>query len=157
MTPRTGWTRPRWKAHSATRVYMVRGAVQKDWNVHWLPSNGRHLGELARTPTSRSGIGTDYKSTCPTTTRTCVVVSLTPVFRYERDDKRGLYGEGGIGASLFSELYRNDDNRLSTAFQFGDHLGIGYVLDNNWDLAAKSSITRTAASSIRTAASTGSS
>lgn len=65
------------------------------------------------------------------------MVGITPVFRYQRDEKLGWYVEGGIGANLFSELYNNDDNRLSTAFQFGDHLGVGYVTDNKWDLGLR--------------------
>ena len=63
------------------------------------------------------------------------VVGLTPVLRYQRDDKLGWYVEGGIGANLFSELYDNNDDKLSTAFQFGDHVGIGYVTPGKWDFA----------------------
>ncbi len=36
-----------------------------------------------------------------------------------------------------SELYNNDNNKLSTAFQFGDHLGAGYVFNNGWELGMK--------------------
>jgi hypothetical protein len=28
-------------------------------------------------------------------------------------------------------------NRLSTHFQFGDHIATGYVFDNNWEVALK--------------------
>jgi len=38
---------------------------------------------------------------------------------------------------LLSELYDNNDRKLSTAFQFGDHVGIGYVFQNNLDLGLK--------------------
>ncbi len=36
-------------------------------------------------------------------------------------------GDAGIGAHLLSELYNNNDDRLSTAFEFGSKLGIGYI------------------------------
>ena len=47
----------------------------------------------------------------------------------------GWYVEGGIGAALLSERYDNDDNRLSTLFQFSDHVGAGYAFQNKWDVA----------------------
>ena len=50
---------------------------------------------------------------------------------------RGWYAEAGVGLNLLSKLYDNDSNRLSTAFQFGDHLGVGYVFANQWDVGMK--------------------
>jgi hypothetical protein len=117
------------------KVQMLRLAVQKDWNVHWLQSNGRHLGGYwdANIAYWR---GTEYKS-MPDHSQILWVVGITPVFRYQNDNKLGLYGEAGIGASLFSHLYDNATNRLSTAYEFADHIGVGYVLDNKWDLSAR--------------------
>ncbi len=37
----------------------------------------------------------------------------------------GWFVEGGIGANTIGPLYRNDDKRFSTAFNFGDRVGIG--------------------------------
>lgn len=118
-----------------SKVQMVRVAAQSYWNKNWLPYRGYHLSGYwdAAIAEWRGNAHLNV----PGEHQYITVVSLTPVFRYERDDKRGLYGEGAIGAALFSELYRNDDKRLSTAFEFADHIGIGYVLDNHWDLAAK--------------------
>jgi hypothetical protein len=118
------------------KVQMVRVAAQKDWNQHWLASsNGYHLSGYWDANLAQ------WRGNAPNNTsdrhQNITVIGLTPVFRYERDDKLGLYGEGGIGVSLFSELYRNADNRLSTAFEFADHIGVGYVLDNKWDLSAR--------------------
>jgi hypothetical protein len=66
-----------------------------------------------------------------------VDIGLTPVFRYRRDDRRGLYGEVGIGIHHLSGHYDNGGEQLSTRFQFGDHLGAGYVFDNGLDLGLK--------------------
>lgn len=58
-------------------------------------------------------------------------IGVTPVFRWQKSEQRGLYGELGIGAYLLSELYNNNGRRFSTRFQFGDHIGVGY----RWDQA----------------------
>jgi hypothetical protein len=116
-------------------VQMVRGALQSDWNKNWLAMNGRHLSgywdfNLAQwRATAHRGVSGDRQN--------ITVIGVTPVFRYERDDKFGWYAEAGIGASLFSELYNNSGNRLSTAYEFADHVGAGYVLSNNWDVSAR--------------------
>ncbi|MBV8049353.1 MAG: acyloxyacyl hydrolase [Paludibacterium sp.] len=60
-------------------------------------------------------------------------VGITPVFRWQHNDKKGLYIEAGVGAHLFSAVYDNDGKRESTAFQFGDHIGVGYVFQNRAD------------------------
>ena len=65
------------------------------------------------------------------------MIGSTPVFRWENDNKKGIYVEGGIGASLFSKTYNNNGNRMSTAFEFADHIGIGYVFNNNFDLGLR--------------------
>jgi lipid A 3-O-deacylase len=61
-------------------------------------------------------------------------IGLTPVFRWQADSLKGWYGEAGIGVHLLSELYDNAGRRLSTAFEFGDHVGIGYVFGNGADV-----------------------
>jgi hypothetical protein len=117
------------------QVQMLRFGVQKDWNAHWLASNGRHLGGYwdANIAYWR---GTDFKHMSDHN-QNLAVIGITPVFRYQNDNKLGWYGEAGIGASLFSELYDNAGNHLSTAFEFADHVGVGYVLDNKWDVSAR--------------------
>lgn len=120
---------------SGDKVRMGRLAVQKNWDSRWLASNGRHLGgywDLS----AAYWRGTAYRNV-PGQHQNLAVIGITPVLRYQRDDKLGWYVEGGIGANLFSELYDNSDNQLSTAFQFGDHLGIGYVTPTKWDLGLK--------------------
>jgi opacity protein-like surface antigen len=50
---------------------------------------------------------------------------LTPVFRLQPNALAGPYVEAGIGFHLLSHSSIGD-NRLSTAFQFGSHVGVGY-------------------------------
>ncbi|MDD0814304.1 acyloxyacyl hydrolase [Curvibacter sp. HBC28] len=52
-------------------------------------------------------------------------VSVTPLVRYGPASLPGLFLEAGIGASVFRHTHFADD-AISTAFQFGDHLGVGY-------------------------------
>lgn len=116
-------------------VQMVRFAVQKDWNVNWFQSNGRHLGGYWDANIAywrgTAHLGNHGQN------QYLWVVGVTPVFRYQNDNKLGWYGEAGIGPSLFSQLYRNAGNRLSTSFEFADHIGVGYVLNNKWDVSAR--------------------
>ena len=120
---------------TGSKVQMVRFAAQSDWSQRWFDSNGTHLSGYWDANLAQWR-GNAYQNK-PGQKQNITVIGLTPVFRFERADKKGWYGEGGIGVSLFSELYNNDSNRLSTAFQFGDHIGAGYVFDNKWELGMK--------------------
>lgn len=57
-------------------------------------------------------------------------LSAIPLLRYWPGAGSRLFYEGGIGATLFDHT-RFAGNDLSTAFQFGDHLGVGYQLDRH--------------------------
>jgi lipid A 3-O-deacylase len=120
---------------SGAKVRMARVAVQSNWDARWFASNGRHLSGYWDVSAAYMR-GSAYRNVAGQH-QNIGVIGFTPVLRYQRDDKLGWYVEGGIGANLFSELYNNYDNRLSTAFQFGDHLGIGYVSANKWDFGLR--------------------
>jgi lipid A 3-O-deacylase len=117
------------------RVKMVRVAVQNDWSKEWYKSNGTHLGGYWDF-SAAAWRGTAYRDVLGNKQQ-LVVIGAVPVFRFANDSRKGWFVEGGIGAFLLSELYDNESNRLSTAFQFGDMVGAGYVFDNKWQLAAK--------------------
>jgi lipid A 3-O-deacylase len=123
------------EAGGGAKVQMLRFAAQSDWSQRWFASNGHHLSGYWDANIAQWR-GNAYRNV-PGQHQNITVLGLTPVFRYERDDKLGLYGEAGIGVSVFSELYNNDDNRLSTAFEFADHIGVGYVLNNKWDFSGR--------------------
>ncbi len=116
-------------------VQLARVGFQWDWNKDWFRTeSGYHLngywdlnlgwwhGDRHRDKNEDQDLG---------------VIGLTPVFRWENASKKGFYVEGGIGASFFSEVYNNNDNKMSTSFQFADHIGVGYVFNNNFDLGLR--------------------
>jgi len=51
--------------------------------------------------------------------------SATPMFRWWTGER--FYIEAGVGANLFSST-RFADKDISTAFQFGDHIGLGFLM-----------------------------
>jgi hypothetical protein len=53
-------------------------------------------------------------------------VGLTPVLRYTFDGAAGWFVEAGVGANLIAPVYRSKDKGFSTAFNFGDHVGLGW-------------------------------
>ena len=58
-------------------------------------------------------------------TRSLLQLSAIPIFRWWVDTN--VFLEGGIGATLISKNELGPRN-LSTGFQFGDHIGLGYRL-----------------------------
>ena len=117
------------------KVQLLRLGAQWDWkDVAWWQSNGTHIGgywDLSVAEWQEN----KYNNT--NTQKRLTNIGFTPVFRFQRDDKRGFYVEGGVGINLFSELYNNNGKQLSTAFQFGDHVGGGYVFANGVDVGIK--------------------
>ncbi len=116
-----------------TRI--ARISLQSKWDAQWWRSNGTHIGgywdfSLAQWRGDRfqNVVGQRQNITS---------VSITPVFRFQNNTLKGFYVEAGIGAHLLSELYNNNGHRLSTSFQFGDHLGIGYVFPSTLDLGLR--------------------
>jgi lipid A 3-O-deacylase len=123
------------EAGGGEHMQLVRLSAQRDWNQNWLPTHGYHLSGYwdANAAFWRANRWLDV----PGQSHNLAVIGITPVFRLEADDKRGLYAEAGIGAALFSDVYRNTHRQLSTAFEFADHIGAGYVFDNKWDLGVR--------------------
>jgi len=64
----------------------------------------------------------------PSDSGTLMQLALIPVFRYRFDEARSpWFVEGGIGPTVTSSIYRSRETHFSTAFNFGDHLGVGYA------------------------------
>jgi lipid A 3-O-deacylase len=120
---------------TGNRTTVVRGAVQWQWkNTAWWESNGTHISgywDLSFADWRENR----YNNT--DSVHNLYDIGITPVFRFERDDRKGPYAEAGVGLHLASELYNNDDRLFSTAFQFGDHVGAGYVFNNGLDLGIR--------------------
>ena len=117
------------------KVQMARIGLQWDWNKRWLSSNGTHIGGYWDL-TLGHWRATEHKND-PDRTQHITLLGITPVLRFQRNSKIGFYAEAGIGAHLMSELYDNNGDQLSTSFQFGDHIGAGYVFGNKLDIGFK--------------------
>jgi len=123
------------EAGGGEHLQVVRLSAQSDWNRNWLPAAGYHLSGYwdANVAFWRANRWLDV----PGQSKNLAVVGITPVFRWEADDKQGLYADAGIGAALFSSVYRNTHRQLSTAYEFADHVGAGYVFANKWELGVR--------------------
>ena len=117
------------------KTKMLRIGVQSDWSARWFQSNGTHLSGYWDASIARWR-GNAYRDVSGAT-QNITDIGFTPVFRFQRDDKKAWYAEGGIGVHHLSDRYDNDGHQLSTRFQFGDHIGLGYVFDNRWELGMK--------------------
>lgn len=120
---------------SGDKTKMARFGVQWNWEKQWWRSNGTHIGGYWDF-TFAKWRGDRYQN-IPGNTQNLIALGITPVFRLQNDSLKGLYAEAGIGAHLLSERYNNDGKELSTRFQFGDHLGVGYVFANNIDVGLR--------------------
>ena len=123
------------EAAKGSNSTMLRIGVQRDIDRTWFRSERYHLGaywDLSlgawRGDSHRGRKGVDQN---------LWDIGLTPTFRYQRHDKRGWYGEGAIGVHYLSEVWKNGSKEFSTRFQFGDHVGVGYVFPSGLDLALK--------------------
>src|SRR4051794_23723875 len=72
---------------SGSKVRLLRLGVQKDWDARWLASNGRHLGGYWDLSASWWR-GNAYRGV-PGQHQDLAVIGITPVLRYESDDKLG--------------------------------------------------------------------
>lgn len=113
---------------AADQAQIARVGLQSQWPEQWWKSNGSHVGgywdmTLAQWRGMRFRGQNDVR-------QNITDIGITPVLRLQSDSKKGLFAEVGIGAHLLSDLYDNDGRKFSTRFQFGDHLGIGYVTQN---------------------------
>lgn len=105
---------------SSTDAYVV-GAIW-DWNWQREFSFGRVTGysdaSFGRWSTNAEGIKGSTWAT---------QVGVTPVLRLQPASwAPSWFIEAGVGANFILPIYRNDEKRFSTEFNFGDHLGVGY-------------------------------
>lgn len=120
---------------TGNKTDMVRVGAQWKWKQQWWQSNGTHIGGYWDL-TLAHWRGDQFKNR-PGTTQAMTDVGITPVLRLQKDSLTGPYAELGIGIHYLSDHYDNNERQLSTRFQFGDHLGIGYVFQNEVDLSLR--------------------
>jgi lipid A 3-O-deacylase len=114
---------------------LIGVALQQDWSRRWFDSGNSYLGGYWNLSLARWH-ATQYQNV-EGASQNITDIGLTPVFRFQGQNQRGWYAEGGIGAHLLSAAYDSGGKRLSTAFQFGDLIGVGYVFDNRFELGVK--------------------
>ena len=111
------------EAGHGERVDVARVGLQWDWNKQWFAARGWHLGGYwdasAGVLHGRSGgpVNNDVAD-----------FSVTPTFRYQQTDLTTIapYFDAGVGAHLWSRTTITESKRSGTAFQFGEHVGIGF-------------------------------
>jgi len=99
---------------------MGRVAIQWDWEKRLYQGNGWNVGGYWDL-----GLGYWHNNGTPNRNNEITEIGLTPVLRLQRDNLEGFYGELGVGGHLQSHTTIGDKT-MSTAFQFGSHIGIGY-------------------------------
>jgi hypothetical protein len=106
---------------SGDSVDMARVAVQWHWKKRWFQGANWHLGgywDIAfgywHRGSARPGEHEDLYE-----------IGLTPVFRVQPNGLVGPYVEAAIGLHLLSHTSIGD-RRMSTNYQFGDHVGLGF-------------------------------
>lgn len=120
---------------NGNKTQVIRIGVQRDWSASWWRSGGTHVrgywdASLAHWQGNRfEGVANNKQHITD--------VSVTAMCRLEADSARGFYAEGGIGPHFLSAHYDNNDRQLSTNFQFGSHLGVGYVFNPSADLGVR--------------------
>lgn len=117
------------------KTKLARLGVQWKWTKQWWRSNGTHIGGYW--DLSLAHWRGDQFQNMPNATQRINAVGITPVLRLQKNNLKGFYAEIGIGAHLLSDLYDNGGRRLSTRFQFGDHLGAGYVFPSDLDIGLR--------------------
>src|SRR5262245_30208414 len=67
-------------------------------------------------------------------------IGFTPTFRYwPGGQNTGWFGELGIGVNVLTPVYRTREKEFSTAFNFGDHVAVGYRPDSmkGWEWSVR--------------------
>jgi len=110
------------EAGNGNGVDVGRVAVQWDWRRPFYQGQNWHLGAYWDL-----GLGYWNDNAAPGQNNDLYEIGLTPVFRVQRDAGvfKGFYAEAALGAHLLSKT-SIDERRMSTAFLFGSHLGVGY-------------------------------
>lgn len=123
------------EAGTGNKTRLIRVGAQWKWEKKWQLFENAQVGgywdlNLARwrSDKHKDNAGVEQE---------IAAIGITPVFRLSSGTATGTYVELGTGAHLLSELYDANRRQLSTRFQFGSHLGLGYVFSNGLDLAIR--------------------
>jgi hypothetical protein len=114
---------------------VTRLGAQWDWKQKWWENGDSFLGgywDLS----AAAWHGSHYRNILRNT-QNLGDLGITPVFRLQKNGGIGSYFEAAIGTHLLTALYDNNGRELSTKFEFGDSLGVGYQFSSGWDIGLK--------------------
>lgn len=101
-------------------AHMGRVGLQWSMGKQWFKGDQWHFGGFWDVT-----LGHWSRDAAPGQNGNITEIGLTPTLRLQQNDGKGLYAEAGVGFHLLSRTSLGS-KRFSTAFQFGDHLGLGY-------------------------------
>ena len=114
---------------------VASATVGLTWDIPWRHENALGTWDayldlsLGHWRTSRHGAGPGHENT----TR----LGVTPVLRLQPKGWNRFFIEAGIGLNWIFPTYQNGNRQFSTAFNFGDHLAVGWL----FGLADKQEVT----------------
>jgi hypothetical protein len=112
---------------SNVSVNMGRIGVQWDWNKKWVEMGNWHFGGYWE-----SDFGYWDNNSIAKTHSSIFDIGFTPVLRFQQTTRSAIspYLELGVGMHLLSATSLNEQRQFGTAFQFGDHVGVGVRFGN---------------------------
>jgi len=101
---------------------MARIGAGWDWDKQWFTD-----GDWLVTGSWEATVGAWRGNSSVGNNRTVTDIGVTPVFRLQQKQPSGVapYVEGAIGLHLIAPTSINGNRQFGSAFQFGDHLGVG--------------------------------
>jgi len=104
-------------------INAARVGMQWDWNQKWFAWHGWHLGGYW--DVSAGVLNADSGGPV---NNNAGDFSFTPTFRYQQTDlsKIAPYFDAGVGAHLWTRTTLTTHIKSGTAFQFGEHVGVGF-------------------------------
>jgi hypothetical protein len=101
---------------------MMRVGLSWDWDTQWFTG-----GDWLLTGYWEASLGAWRGNSANGSNRTVTDIGITPVFRFQQKNPGGLapYAEAAIGFHLISPTSIYANRRFGSAFQFGDHVGVG--------------------------------
>jgi len=101
----------------------LRVGMQWDWSQKWFAAHGWHLGGYWD-----ASVGGLFARSGQLVSNDAGDFSFTPTFRYQKTDLTTIapYFDAGVGAHLWTRTTLTESVKSGTAFQFGEHVGVGF-------------------------------
>ena len=114
------------QAGAGQDVQALNAGLLWEWDRKWSVSENTHVSVLTEVSLGQ------WRTSGPggTSHATNTQLGFTPAVRLWLNGKsnHGYFTEAGIGANFVTPIYRTNDKRFGTVFNFGSHIGFGYRL-----------------------------